>query len=143
MLPRESYAKAVRPALVWRLPSAALRRVLAAYPSIGVAITQQIGSRFKRVESRVEHLVFRSVPSRVAGMLLELGDDFGHRTSSGLAINLALSQEELATLVGASRQRVNASLRTFEREGTIRRNGRQLVLIRPDALLRTRDGRSP
>jgi CRP/FNR family transcriptional regulator, cyclic AMP receptor protein len=87
----------------------------------------------------VEHLVFRSVPSRVAKILLELAEDFGRREAHGLVIDLAISQEELATLVGASRQAVNASLRELEREGVVRRNGRWLVLLDVGALRRWKD----
>jgi CRP-like cAMP-binding protein len=137
--PRESYARAARTSLVWRLPREAIHEVLAAHPGIVVAVTKQVGSRLKRIESRVEHLVFRSVPSRVAGILLELAEDFGRRETHGLVIELAISQEELASLVGASRQAVNASLRELEREGAIRRDGRSLVLLDIDALRRRKD----
>jgi len=138
--PRESYATAIRTSLVWRLRREAIERVLSLHPGIVVAITRQVGSRMKRIESRVEHLVFRSVPSRVAGILLELAEDFGRREGAGLAIDFAISQEELATLVGSSRQAVNASLRELEREGAIRREGRRLVLLGLGALRQRRDG---
>jgi CRP-like cAMP-binding protein len=141
--PRESFAKAVRASLVWRLRREAISEVLAAHAGIGLAITKQVGARLKRVESRVEQLVFRPVLSRVSGMLLELAEDFGSQESQGLLIDLAISQEELATLVGASRQTVNASLRELEREGLIRRAGRRFVLLGIDALRRSRDAGSP
>lgn len=137
--PRESFAKAVRASLVWRLRREVIQEVLAAHPGIGVAVTKQVGSRLKRIESRVEHLVFRSVPSRVAGILLELAEDFGRREPHGLVVDLALSQQELATLVGASRQTVNASLRDLERVGVIRRDSGRCVLLDVDALRRAKD----
>jgi CRP-like cAMP-binding protein len=137
--PRESYARAVRSSLVWRLNREAIYEVLAAHPGTAVAVTKQVGSRLKRIESRVEHLVFRSVPSRVAGILVELAEDFGRREAHGLVIDLGISQEELATLVGASRQAVNASLRELEHKGLVRRKGRWLVLLDVDALRRSKD----
>jgi CRP-like cAMP-binding protein len=141
--PRESYAEAVRTSLVWRLPCATIRAILAKHPKIVLAITKLVGSRLKRIESRIEHLVFRAVPSRVAGILLELAEDFGRREASGVVIDLAISQEELATLVGASRQTVNASLREFERAGVIQRNGRRFVLLGIEALRRSKDVARP
>ena len=134
--PRESYARAVRTSLVWRLPREAIREVLASHPGIGLAITTQVGSRMKRIESRVETLVFRSVPSRVAGMLVELAEDFGRRDGHGIVIDLTISQEELGTLVGASRQAVNVSLRELERDHILRRRGRRIVLFDVDRLRR-------
>jgi CRP/FNR family cyclic AMP-dependent transcriptional regulator len=137
--PRESHAKAVRASLVWQLRREAIRAVLALDMGAVLAITKQVGSRLKRIESRVEHLVFRSVPCRVAAILLELAEDFGRREADGLVIDLAISQEELATLIGASRQAVNASLRELQHEGVIGREGRRLVLLDIDALRRSRD----
>lgn len=137
--PRESFAKAVRASLIWRLRREVMHEMLAAHSGIVVAVTTQVGSRLKRIESRVEHLVFRSVPSRVAGILLELAEDFGRSEKHGLVIDLALSQEELATLIGASRQTVNLTLRNLERGGLIRRDRRRCVLLDVDALRRSRD----
>ena len=113
--------------------------MLAAHPGIVLAVTKQVGSRLKRIESRVEHLVFRPVPSRVAGILLELAEDFGRQEPHGLVIDLAISQEELATLVGASRQTVNVSLRELERDGVIRRDGRRFVLLGVEQLQRSKE----
>jgi CRP-like cAMP-binding protein len=137
--PRESFAKAVRTSFVWQFQRDAVREVLAAHPGVVVAVATQIESRLKRIERRVEHLVFRPVSSRVAGILLELAEDFGREEPHGLVIDLALSQEELATLVGATRQTVNASLREFERAGLIRREGRRFVLLGVNALQESRD----
>jgi len=137
--PRESFAKAVRASFVWQLKREAIREVLAAHPGIVVAITKQVGSRLKRIESRVEQLVFRPVQSRVAKILLELASDFGRPEPPGLLIDFAVSQEELATLVGASRQTVNASLRQLERAGLIRRDGRRFLLLNADELRRSTD----
>ena len=135
--PRESYAQAVRPSVVLQMSRETMQRVLAAHPSIGLEITKQIGSRLKRIESRVENLVFRDVRWRVARILLDLAEDFGREHGRGVLIDLTLSQEELATLVGATRQSVNASLRDFEREGLLTRERRRFVLTRPADLRRT------
>jgi CRP/FNR family transcriptional regulator, cyclic AMP receptor protein len=132
--PRESYAQAVRPSIIWQLPRGAVREILKAHPGIVIAVTKQIGDRLKRIESRVENLVFRDARARVARILLELAEDFGHAERGMLTIDLSLSQEELATLVGATRQTVNAALRDLEQDGLVRRGRRRLVLLRPGAL---------
>lgn len=137
--PRESYASAVGVARVWRLAREAMMAVLATHPGIAIAISKQVGSRMKRIESRVEHLVFRPVPSRLAGILLELAEDFGRREEDHLLLDLQITQQELATLIGASRQAVNASLRRLQCDGVVRREGRRLALLRPIALRQLRD----
>jgi CRP/FNR family transcriptional regulator, cyclic AMP receptor protein len=132
--PRESFAQAVRSSIVWRVAREALQEAITTHPVIVAEVTKQVGARLKRIESRVENLVFRNVRSRVACILLELAEDFGRAHSCGLAIDLPLSQEDLATLVGATRQSVNASLRELRQEGFVTRDRRRFVLTRPEAL---------
>ncbi len=137
--PRESYASAVGPARVWRISRDAMTAVLASHPNVAIAITKQVGSRMKRIESRVEHLVFGSVSSRLASMLLELAEDFGRPEGDHLHLDLRINQQEIAALIGASRQAVNASLRALQRDGVVGRGGRRLTLLRLTALRRLRD----
>jgi CRP-like cAMP-binding protein len=135
--PRESFAQAVRPSRVWKIPGDVFRSLLAVRPELGFEITRQIGTRLKRIESRVENLVFRDARSRVASILLELASDFGRTSDGQVAIGVYITQGELATLVGSTRQTINAALREFEREGWIGHQGRHLVLLRPESLRST------
>jgi CRP/FNR family transcriptional regulator, cyclic AMP receptor protein len=106
-------------------------------------VTKQVGTRLKRIESRVENLIFRDVRSRVACILLELAETFGRADSRSVTIDLPLSQEELATLVGATRQSVNATLRELRQEGFVARDRQRFVLTRPEALRHTLYRQSP
>jgi CRP-like cAMP-binding protein len=134
--PRESFAQAVRPSRAWRIPHEELRRLLAAHPGIAFRVTTQIGSRFKRIESRVESLVFRSLRSRMAFILLELAEDFSREDGDEVLIDLPLSQQDLATLVGATRQSVNACLRELRAARLIKYRKRRFALLDPAALRR-------
>ena len=61
-----------------------------------------------------ESSVFVEIPGRLARILLELGDKHGEETDAGLLIDLKLSQYDLGTLIGASRESVNKLLKTWE-----------------------------
>jgi len=132
--PRESFARAVRASRVWRIPWTELRHVLDSHPRIGLSVTAQIGNRFKRIESRVEHLVFRNLRSRVARILLELAEDFGRDEAGGRLIDLPLSQQDIAALVGATRQSVNGSLRELREAGLIAYRSRRFSVPNVAAL---------
>ena len=135
--PRESFAQASRPSTVWKIPRRRLQPLVASRPGLGFGITRQIGERLKRIESRVESLVFRDVHSRVIQILLELAESFGRRRpDGGTRIDVRITQAELATLVGATRQSVNASLRALEEGGLLGREARCLVLRDREALAR-------
>jgi len=134
--PRESFAQAVTRSRVWKLPRHAFQCTVGARPALVAGITRQIGERLKRIEARVENLVFRDVRSRVAHMLLELAEDFGEPEGEAILLQIALTQAELATLVGSTRQTVNASLRELEAEGLIGRRGARLLLLQTEGLRR-------
>lgn len=134
--PRESFAQAVSRSRVWKLPRQAFQTTVGARPALVAEVTRQIGERLKRIEARVENLVFRDVRSRVAHMLLELAEDFGEPADEGILLRIALTQAELATLVGSTRQTVNATLRELQAEGLIGRRGARLLLLKTDGLRR-------
>jgi CRP-like cAMP-binding protein len=132
--PRESFAQAARASTAWRIPRAAFTEAIGAHPQAVLEVTKQVGTRLKRIESRMEDLIFRDVHARVARVLLELAQDFGRAESTGVRIDLPLTQTDLAMLVGSTRQTVNATLRRLTEEGLLGRDQRQFVIARPDAL---------
>ena len=73
---------------------------------------------------------------RVAKALLDLADRFGSTTEDGVHVPHDLTQEELAQLVGASRETVNKSLAEFVSRGWIRLEGRAVTLLDVDRLRR-------
>lgn len=86
--------------------------------------------------SRWEDLLFRytrfqglSLPQRLALALLELARKFGVQDARGTILILQLTHEDLANLVGASRQKVTEHLKDLERQEAILRDGRRLIVI--------------
>lgn len=132
--PRESFAQAVRASLVWRIAREPFQRLMASRPSLVLAITQQMGERLKRIEARVEDLVFRSVRIRVARMLSELAQSFGRSDGDRVVIDIPITQAELATLVGATRQTVNQALGELRKQGLVARRRQRIVLLQPNSL---------
>lgn len=133
--PRESYAEAAAPSTVLKIDKGVFQSVVSHSPGLVIEVARQIGDRFKRIESRVENLVFSRVRTRVARILLELAEDFGRQEEEGTGFDITLSQSDLATLVGATRQTVNAALQELDQEGLIAVRGQRIVLLEP-ALLR-------
>lgn len=135
--PRESFAQAAEASRVWKIPRQAFQPFVESRPGMVLAITKQIGKRLKRIESRVENLVFRDVPTRVMLALLELVDHFGvERDDGSVEIAIHITQAELATLVGSSRQTVNTTLGELEDRGLIGSDRHHLVVLKPAELQR-------
>jgi CRP-like cAMP-binding protein len=91
-----------------------------------------MGARIHQLETRLAGALAADVPVRLAITLLDLADRFGCRTEEGIQVDLALSQADLAGLVGSSRETVNRSLTTFRERGWIapsRRGDRAIALL--------------
>jgi len=75
-------------------------------------------------------------PGRVAKALIDLGVKFGDKRSEGLFVNHDLTQEELAQLVGASRETVNKALADFAQRGWLRLEARSVMILDYERLLK-------
>ena len=127
--PRTATAVAVTKAKVLWMGHDALLPWLVGRPDLAVALLASLARRLRRTNEAMADLVFSDVPGRVAKALLELGSKFGEETSIGLLVSHDLTQEELAQLVGASRETVNTALADFSQRGWIRIEQRQVTLI--------------
>ncbi len=78
---------------------------------------------------RYANFVGLGLRERLAGALMELGSKFGARDSRGILLTLKVTHEDLADLVGASRQRTTIQLKEFEHEQAIIRDGRRLIIV--------------
>ena len=89
---------------------------------------------------RYANFVGLGLRERLAGALLEVGNKFGVEDSRGVLLTLKLTHEDLADLVGASRQRTTVQLKEFENEQALIRDGRRMIIV-PHKLLRKSDQR--
>lgn len=134
--PRSSRASAVVDSVVLALSDADLFPLLADRPDLARGLLRQLAHRLRRSNDTVADLIFSDVPGRVAKALLDLADRFGRPGRSGLRVTHDLTQEELAQLVGASRETVNKALADFAHRGWLNLEQRSVVLLDVDRLRR-------
>lgn len=127
--PRSTTATAVTAAELRVLEHADLMTWVEKRPEVARSLLAQLAGRLRRANDVVADLVFSDVPGRVAKALLDLADRFGESDEAGLVVNHDLTQEELAQLVGASRETVNKALADFATRGWIRLEPRSVTLI--------------
>jgi CRP/FNR family transcriptional regulator len=113
-----------------------LRPVLTERPGVAVQLLQALAQRLRRTNEAMADLVFTDVPGRVAKALLDLAEKFGVTETEGIRVRHDLTQEELAQLVGASRETVNKALSEFAHRGWLRIDGRSVLLLDADRLAR-------
>lgn len=91
-------------------------------------------ARLRQTSSALEDLALFALPTRLARVLLNLARDYGRPAARGTRIEFKLSQRDLSTLVGASRETVNKQIGQWREAGVLDMEGGSLVVVRPDAL---------
>ena len=127
--PRTATATALTDATVLGLGHAALRPWLTGRPEVAESLLRALAQRLRRTNEALSDLVFSDVPGRVAKALLDLADRFGRPATDGVLVAHELTQEELAQLVGASRETVNKALAEFVQRGWLRLEARAVVIL--------------
>lgn len=134
--PRTASVSAVTDATLASLDHDDLRPLLLERPGVGVELLRALAQRLRRTNDAMADLVFTDVPGRVAKALLDLAAKFGVVETDGTRVRHDLTQEELAQLVGASRETVNKALSEFAHRGWIRIEGRSVLLLDSERLTR-------
>jgi CRP-like cAMP-binding protein len=134
--PRTATATAVTSTKVLSMSHEALLPWLVGRPDLAVSLLAALARRLRRTNEALADLVFSDVPGRVAKALLELGGKFGEDTPAGMVVNHELTQEELAQLVGASRETVNKALADFAQRGWVTIEQRSVTLLDRERLAR-------
>ncbi|AWB83220.1 CRP-like cAMP-activated global transcriptional regulator GlxR [Corynebacterium liangguodongii] len=134
--PRTSSAVCVTEVTAATMNSNALRTWIESYPEISQQLLRVLARRLRRTNATLADLIFTDVPGRVAKTLLQLANRFGTQEGGALRVNHDLTQEEIAQLVGASRETVNKALATFAHRGWIRLEGKSVLIVDTEHLAR-------
>ena len=134
--PRSTTATAVATTELLALEHNQLMGFIDSHPTLAKDMLRALAVRLRRTNIALADLVFSDVPGRVAKALLDLAERFGAPTEDGIHVPHYLTQEELAQLVGASRETINKSLAEFVSRGWIRLEGRAVTLIDVERLKR-------
>jgi CRP-like cAMP-binding protein len=125
----ESYVlEALEPSEVVALPADELEGLLGR-SDFAYRVVQQLEERERQLVRRVESLVFKDARTRLIETLLALADEHGESCSHGMAVDMRVNQQDLADLIGASRQIVNKLLGELSRSLHVRRMGKVLCIL--------------
>jgi CRP-like cAMP-binding protein len=125
---REEYAEAVEKSTVILIPNEAIQQLLLSNPHVSLGITKLFGLRRKRVERRLKYLLFRSNRERLIHLLLELAEQYGRQTEGGVELRIKLSHQDLASIIGSTRETVTVVLGELQSEGRLQLGRRKIIL---------------
>jgi CRP-like cAMP-binding protein len=136
---RSATVTAVVPTSVREFSSDELREVVRADPDTALALIAHLAARLREADRFRVSYMGDDVPRRLAGCLCALADRHGRPTDDGLGreIDLPLSQEDLASLIAASRDSVARTLHGWRKRGLVTTGRRSIVIVdverlRPD-----------
>jgi CRP/FNR family cyclic AMP-dependent transcriptional regulator len=132
----EQGAEALEPSIVGSMTESDFRALLERKPSLALRVIQYLSWEKRTLERKITSLVFKDVPARLAETLLELSDEYGQPCTHGLVLELVITQQELADLIGATRSVVNVTLKQLQQEGMISLRRRRICFANRDGLRR-------
>ena len=135
-LPRSADAIALEKVECFTLQRSDFQRAIIKTPQIAIQVMEILCQRLRKTDQKVEDLIFLDVYGRVAKKLLELSESHGIQSDGGIRIDMRLTQQELASMVGASRESVNKVLGYFTDREYITTDRHRITLHRVSDLKR-------
>jgi len=131
---RDEFVESIEPATVVMIPADEIQRLMAEQNGVAIAITKMVGMRRRRVERRLKNLLFLSNRDRLIHLLLDLAEQFGVCEVDGIRLRIKLAHQEIANLMGSTRETVTILLGQLKAEGFIDVGRRKIVLTNPKRL---------
>jgi len=132
--PREEMAEAMENSMITELERTDVERLLQSHAQLGFQMTRILAQRRRELENKLETLVFRDVTSKLAELLLALAEEYGVEDSRGTMVALKITHQELANLIGSTRETVSLTLSQFKRKHLICTEGRKVIISDAESL---------
>jgi len=108
--------------------------ILRANSALCLHLMGLLSRRLRRANAALEDMALLDLPARLGRLLARLATDYGVPVRAGTRIEVKLSQKDLSTLVGASREKVNRQIRQWEEDGVLSKDSGRMVVVDTQAL---------
>jgi CRP/FNR family transcriptional regulator len=110
------------------------RNYLSQYPQLAYGIMEIMAKRLRQSFRQIKNLALKNTHSRLASRLFKLSREYGVEMGDGIFIKAAFTHQDLANMIGTSRETVSRILRDFEKSGAIRIVRQKITIINMDIL---------
>jgi CRP/FNR family transcriptional regulator len=131
---RSASAESITDGTLLALPANDVRSLLARNPEIALKLVAGLVRRLRAANARLSRQSFQTVPSRVAGILLQLSRDSQGEDGEEVEVTIRMNQTDLAQLAGTSRESVSRFLAELERAGVVRSGRGRVTVLQPGKL---------
>jgi CRP/FNR family transcriptional regulator, cyclic AMP receptor protein len=127
--PRETAAVALEDSLICTMRRNDFEKLMENKPELSLKLNKLMGLRVRRIENKIQELLFRDVPSRLASLFLRLLEQHARKMRDGVRINIKLSQQEIANLIGATREMTSSVINSFKKGGLINIESKYIYIL--------------
>ena len=132
--PREEMAEAMENALITELDRSVFEKLVDRFPALAFQLMRVSNKRRLDVENKVARLIFRDVNAKLADLLISLGEEYGVEDARGTLVAIKITHQEMANLIGSTRETVSLTLSQFKKQGLITVDGRKVIVTDFDGL---------
>ena len=125
---RREYAEAVDASQVLLIPRGDIVTLMENRPDIALSVTKLIGLRRLRIETRLRNLLFLTSRDRMVHILLELAETHGNRIGNRVELRIPLSHQDVASLIGVTRETATLTLGQMQAVGIVEVSRRRIVI---------------
>ena len=118
-----TFAEATEDCVLLVMSREDVERLLVTKPKVALRIFEELGSRLKETESRLEEIAFKGIPARLASYLLQLADEQGSETITGM------THQDLGEQIGTYRETTTQTLNTFKADGLIDIGRKRITIL--------------
>lgn len=135
--PYSATAEALEDATICCIDKNAFFPLIAKNPQFALGIIKKLSKELRDAEELATSMAHRSVRERMAELLLMLKETYGKPAKTGVRIDLELSREEMAEMIGVTQETAIRMLSEFKKDGYIEMKNRVITVLNPKALLQT------
>ncbi len=139
---QDVFAEAVTDVRVANVAKSTLTEVIKRRPDFAMKLFSSFSERLRQSDEVIESLLHREVSTRLATLLLNLGERFGEYNSLGTILDIRLTHQELANMIASTREAVSKVMSELQRDGTIEIQNRKIVIVDREALANHASGPS-
>lgn len=131
---RDEIAVAIEDSEICRFNTDVVRQYVNRHPKVSMEVTKLIGLRRLRIERRLASLLFRSSRECLVELLVELAETYGQPVDDGIRLRIKLTHQDIAHLIGSTRETVTLLLGALQSEGLLTTGRRKITILNLDKL---------
>lgn len=133
---QDVFAEAVTETRIAGIQKASIESVVKSRPEFALRLFSSFSERLRQSDQVIESLLHREVSTRLATLLLNLGDRFGDQENgTGTVLQVRLTHQDLANMIASTREAVSKVMSEFQRDGLIETRSRRIAILDRGSLM--------